>query len=129
MSRSAEAEPELGNYVVILKIAGEKDGDAPTNDKAVKETKKYNKENLFKIGMSCHLTFIKATRERTDQDVSAEVTAQERRSWLAPAGHGGVRSQAPPPALESRDKVMQFSKLALNSGFLGGGTAAEATEG
>jgi len=39
---NVELELELGKYIVIFKVTGEKDRMAPTKDKVVRKTKKYN---------------------------------------------------------------------------------------
>ncbi|KAG0136169.1 large subunit of cytosolic Ca2+-dependent cysteine protease [Tuber indicum] len=81
MSRSVNAELELepGKYIVIFKITGEKDRDAPTKDKVVKKTKKYSRKKFLQIGMSCDLAFAKATTEPEDEEVIIEMAARARK--------------------------------------------------
>ncbi|PUU77477.1 hypothetical protein B9Z19DRAFT_1086267 [Tuber borchii] len=81
MSRSVNAELELepGKYIVIFKITGEKDRTAPTKDKVVRKTKKYNRKKFLQIGMSCDLAFAKATTEPEDEEVITEMAARARK--------------------------------------------------
>ena len=81
MSRSVNAELELepGKYIVIFKITGEKDRTAPTKDKVIRKTKKYNRKKFLQIGMSCDLACAKATTEPEDEEVITEMAARARK--------------------------------------------------
>ncbi|PWW77978.1 cysteine proteinase [Tuber magnatum] len=81
MSRSVNAELELepGKYTVIFKITGEKDRAAPTKDKVVRKTKKYNRRKFLQIGMSCDLAFARATTEPEDEEVITEMAARAKK--------------------------------------------------
>ena len=80
MSRIVNAELELepGKYIVIFKITGENHRTAPTKEKVVRKTKKYNRKFL-KIGMICDLAFAKATTEPEDEDVITEMAGRAKK--------------------------------------------------
>ena len=81
MSRIVNVEFELepGKYIVIFKITGEKDRTAPTKDKVVRKTKKYNRKNFLQIGMICDLAVAKATTEPEDEEVITEMAGRGRK--------------------------------------------------
>jgi len=49
---NAELGLELGKYIVIFKITGERGRAAPTKNQAVLKTRKYNRKKFLQIGMS-----------------------------------------------------------------------------
>jgi len=81
MSRSVNAELELepGKYIVIFKITGEKNREAPTKHKVIRKTKKYNRRKFLQIGMSYDLAVAKATTEPEDEEVITEMAARARK--------------------------------------------------
>ena len=76
---NVEFELEPGKYIVIFKITGEKDRTAPTKDKVVRKTKKYNRKKFLQIGMICDLAVAKATTEPRDEEVITEMAGRARK--------------------------------------------------
>lgn len=76
---NVEFELEPGKYIVIFKITGEKDRTAPTKDKVVRKTKKYNRKKFLQNGMSHDLAFAKGKPEPEDEKVITEMAARARK--------------------------------------------------
>ena len=122
MSRSVNAELELepGKYIVIFKITGEKDRTAPTKDKVVRKTKKYNRKKFLQIGMSCDLAFAKATTEPEDEEVITEMAARARKK---------EKERAKKAKAEGTDPSEHEGAGAIWGGGAGGAGAAASQQG
>ena len=161
MSRIVNAELELepGKYIVIFKITGENGRTAPTKEKVVRKTKKYNRKFL-QIRMICDLAFAKATTEPKDEEVITEMAGRAKKREKEPAkkvkaegvdpsehegagaiwggGAGAVSQQGRGiwerltksiVALGRITKRRQSSKPGMRASFCEGETADEAEEG